>query len=119
VEPTRDRTGDLLLAKLGGTFSTRCHTLPKPEITAKSALDVCHTLPSFAVSACSLLVPSTGGPARSRKDKVLTVRGDYRWHRRFPALNEQCEAVALKLPHRPAQCAERAATSCMFVPSTG
>jgi hypothetical protein len=50
----RDRTGDLLLAKLGGTFSTRCHTLPKPEITAKSVLDVCHTLPLFATSACSL-----------------------------------------------------------------
>jgi hypothetical protein len=55
----------------------------KARITAIWAFDVCHTLPLFAASACSPLVPWSGGSAGSRKDSVLTATGEYRPHTRF------------------------------------
>jgi hypothetical protein len=57
-------------------------TASEPVDAAVAARARRHTLPSFAASACSLLVPSSPRSAEAGKESVLTVGKDYRRHRR-------------------------------------
>ena len=54
---SRDRTGDLLLAKWTLGVLIVCHSLPLFANTASLTSGTAHTLPLFAASACSLLSP--------------------------------------------------------------
>jgi hypothetical protein len=54
---SRDRTGDLLLAKWTLGVLIVCRTLPLAANTAFSVTESAHTLPLLAASACSLLSP--------------------------------------------------------------
>jgi hypothetical protein len=54
---SRDRTGDLLLAKSTLGVLIVCRTLPLVANTAFSTSRTAHTLPLFAASACALLSP--------------------------------------------------------------
>ena len=58
-------------------------TASKPVISGVSRSPTRRCASLCAGSACSLLVPSSPMPTRSRKDKVLTVGTEYRRRRRF------------------------------------